>query len=71
MLKWQHIKLTQEQLDILKEKYYVEFLMIGALVMLGAEEIADPMIIKILTEEGLLVRNSSNNDSNPKIYNVS
>ena len=62
-------KLTDEEIEILAEKYACELIRIGVLVWSGQIERADRLAEKILTKEGLLVRNSSNNDSNPKIYN--
>lgn len=48
------ISISQEQIGILKTKYFFELMTIGALLLMGEKKIADDLAFKIMKKEGLL-----------------
>ena len=47
-------ELTKKQIEILKEKYLPELILIGSLLIVGKKEDADYLAFKIMAKEGLL-----------------
>lgn len=48
------ISISQEQIEILKTKYFFELMTIGALLLMGEKKIADDLAFEIMKKEGLL-----------------
>ena len=47
-------ELTKKQIEILKEKYLPELILIGSLLIVGKKKDADYLAFKIMAKEGLL-----------------
>ena len=47
-------ELTKKQIEILKEKYLPELILIGALLIVGKKKDADKIAFEIMKKEGLL-----------------